>query len=344
MRHARHRELKAATNSDIICLVLFLKIFLASVAAASGGNQTGISIIAPSDSRLVEGDTITFVFRLSDYAPDKISITKNNKNILILPVDKEKDFLCRTITVGLGLNELVVHAVKDTQAMKVGQISIYRRSDISRDFKTAPHGFKKDPFHSDKKEQPCLSCHRLKVTAKELNPGSPDESLCYPCHRKITDYPYIHGPAAVWDCLSCHNKDSLPDKYATVKPDRDLCFVCHVNEKNEWATKKYIHGPTSTGMCTICHNPHASAQAFWLKKPAWDLCTSCHEDKATGKHVTAGYVYGPSHPTKGMRDPLRAGKELSCASCHNPHAANTLNFFAFNAKNGSQLCGKCHNL
>ncbi|MCL4536836.1 MAG: cytochrome c3 family protein, partial [Nitrospirae bacterium] len=159
---------------------------------------------------------------------------------------------------------------------------------------------------------------------------------------KITEYGYVHGPAARWDCLSCHDKNSKPVKYVTQKPDRDLCFVCHKEQKEEWTPKKYWHGPTATGKCTICHNPHASNNPFWLRKPTWNLCVTCHEERGSGRHVIAGFVFGSTHPTKGRPDPIRPGKELSCASCHNPHASNSKSLFANDGISPGSLCQMCH--
>jgi len=182
----------------------------------------------------------------------------------------------------------------------------------------------------------------MKISEKDIKPQRPVDSMCYPCHKKITGYGYVHGPAATWNCLSCHDRNAKPVKYITQKPDRDLCFVCHKEKKEEWMPKKYWHGPTATGKCTICHNPHATNNISWLKKPSWDLCITCHEDRASGRHVVAGFVFGSSHPTKGRPDPLRPGKELSCASCHNPHAANSRALFANDLISPGSLCQMCH--
>jgi predicted CXXCH cytochrome family protein len=276
---------------------------------------------------------------------DAIAIIRNNEDIFKVTDVKGKEFLCKTIKLSFGPNEIVVNAFEGGfGGRKVGskKATIFLRSDISREFRIATPEFQKKPFHREDNENACLSCHVMKTSERDIKPQRPVDSMCYPCHRKITEYGYVHGPAATWNCLSCHEQNAKPVKYITRQPERELCFVCHKEKKEEWMPKKYWHGPTATGKCSICHNPHASNNISWLKKPSWDLCITCHEDRASGRHVVAGFVFGSSHPTKGRPDPLRHGKELSCASCHNPHAANSRALFANDAISPGSLCRMCH--
>jgi predicted CXXCH cytochrome family protein len=48
------------------------------------------------------------------------------------------------------------------------------------------------------------------------------------------------------------------------------------------------------------------------------------------------------HPTRDRQDPVRIGKELTCSSCHNPHASNSPNLWAFDVQSTFELCVKCH--
>jgi predicted CXXCH cytochrome family protein len=104
----------------------------------------------------------------------------------------------------------------------------------------------------------------------------------------------------------------------------------------------FKHGPIDAGYCTLCHDPHASENAAWLRRPSWDLCTTCHEEKATGRHVIAGFKSNASHPTKQKRDPARRGKRMTCVSCHAPHSAASRDLFAFGVKERFELCVFCH--
>jgi predicted CXXCH cytochrome family protein len=308
------------------------------------GNPEKFSIIRPADYSVVEGELIPVVIKLSNNV-DAIAIIRNNEDIFKVTDVKGKEFLCKTIKLSFGPNEIVVNAFEgglEGRKVESKKTTIFLRSDISREFRIATPEFQKKPFHREDNENPCLSCHVMKTSERDIKPQRPVDSMCYPCHKKITEYGYVHGPAATWNCLSCHEQNAKPVKYITRQPERELCFVCHKEKKEEWMPKKYWHGPTATGKCSICHNPHASNNISWLKKPSWDLCITCHEDRASGRHVVAGFVFGSSHPTKGRPDPLRHGKELSCASCHNPHAANSRALFANDAISPGSLCRMCH--
>ena len=118
----------------------------------------------------------------------------------------------------------------------------------------------------------------------------------------------------------------------------EICLKCHSGAMN----RKFKHGPVDGGRCNLCHNPHASGNAAWLRKPSWDLCTTCHAEQGSGVHVITAFVKGTSHPTTKRRDPSRRGKRLACASCHEPHSADTAYLLAFEAKTRSELCAHCH--
>ena len=92
--------------------------------------------------------------------------------------------------------------------------------------------------------------------------------------------------------------------------------------------------------CVACHNPHITGIPFTLLKPVNDLCSACHEGRASGKHVMASYGFGDDHPIKGKPDPIKAGKELSCISCHNPHPRESL--IASELDTPAEMCLKCH--
>ncbi|MBI5026766.1 MAG: hypothetical protein HZC12_08615 [Nitrospirae bacterium] len=300
-------------------------------------------ILLPSDKTITEAGLVNIVVRLAKGSADAIEITINNAKPLSINIDPERGFVCKGIEINFGLNTIKVIAKKEGSIIWSQQVQVFHRSDISRENRVAPPDFKKDTFHIKDKEKTCSSCHRMEVNKRDLSPAKPEDSMCFTCHNKITSFKNVHGPVSVWGCLNCHNPESSPNKYSVKTPVRDICFTCHFVQKEDWATKKYTHGPTATGKCTICHNPHASNNPFWLKKPTWDLCVTCHEDRASGRHVVAGFVYGQSHPTKGVPDPLRPGKELTCASCHNPHvSSNSKSLFNFDVTDRMSLCIVCH--
>jgi len=323
-----------------ISIVSFLFLIFV-ITAVAGGNPDMLSIIRPATYSVVEGELIPIVIKFSNNV-DAITVVRNNDEIFKGTDVKGKGYFCKTVKLNFGHNEIVVNAVEGGRVVESKKVTVFYRSDLSRGYRITPPEFQKKPFHREDSERACMSCHETNVSAKDLKPQKPGDSVCYSCHKKITEYGYVHGPAATWACLSCHDKNSKPAKYAAQQSERDLCFVCHKEKREEWTPKKYWHGPTAAGKCSICHNPHASNNISWLKKPSWDLCITCHEDRASGRHVVAGFVFGSSHPTKGRPDPLRHGKELSCASCHNPHAANSRALFANDTISPGSLCQMCH--
>lgn len=119
---------------------------------------------------------------------------------------------------------------------------------------------------------------------------------------------------------------------------QEVCENCHPGV----LAGQYKHGPTDAGYCILCHDPHASPNPAWLRKPSWDLCVTCHAEKASGRHVIAGFVSSETHPTKDRRDPMRPGKRLTCTSCHQPHSAPSASLYSYDAKTRSELCGLCH--
>ncbi|MDP2277619.1 MAG: cytochrome c3 family protein [Nitrospirota bacterium] len=323
----------------IIIPCFFLILAITAIALA---NPEKFSIIRPADYSVVEGELIPIVIKFSRDV-DAITIAKDNDEVVKAADVKGMKYLCKTVKLNFGPNEIVVSALEGGRVVESKKAAVFYRADLSMEFMNSPPEFQKKPFHKEDNEWACLLCHDMKTSGKDLKPLKPGDSVCYPCHKGITEYSYVHGPAARWVCLSCHEQNSKPVKYITQQPDRDLCFGCHKDKKKEWTPKKYRHGPIVAGKCSICHNPHASDNISRLKKPTWDLCIECHEGFASGKHVVAGLAFGGSgHPTKGRPDPLRPGKELSCASCHNPHAGNSREHFVRSVISRGSLCKMCH--
>lgn len=118
----------------------------------------------------------------------------------------------------------------------------------------------------------------------------------------------------------------------------EACLRCH----HEVVEGKHRHGPVEAGQCNVCHDPHSSPNPAWLRNPSWDLCTACHTEKATGRHVVAGFAGDTTHPTRLKRDPARPGKRLSCTSCHDPHIGETADLYSYSAKTRMELCNICH--
>ncbi len=324
-------------NLKAVCFVIFFLFLAASVI----GQTERLSIVEPADKKLVEEELLPVVLKLEKgFEADKIILYRNKAQISTLTGVEGKEYVCSTITVRHGPNTIGVEALKAGKVLESRKISVFYRSDLSMRYNVRPPQFQVIAFHEGNKDDACKPCHRVEPNEKDRLPTKPQDSVCYSCHKQVAAYRYVHGPVSTWACLNCHDQESKPARYAVNKPDKDICFPCHVDMKKHIASHTYVHGPTATGNCTICHDPHASANPFWTRKPTGELCTSCHEKMV--RHSFKVMALTPWHPVSGVRDPLRPGRELTCASCHNPHASNSRIFLAFDTNVIYDFCAKCH--
>jgi len=329
------------------CAVLILFIIIRTAEAEP------VSVQYPPDKTVMEYDLLNISLEVSHNSADLIKAKVNGKDKAGIVPDTKYE--CFSVPLALGINRIDITATKKGKPVFDATINVFRRSDLAAEYMKIPAGYKKDNFHMGDNSR-CSECHILEPRETDRKPVSPKSfiaeafekktilqatSTCYSCHSKIAVAPHVHGPVAVWSCLSCHDEKADP-KYAVKRPDTEVCYGCHIEQKTDWQSKKFIHGPVTLGKCTICHSPHASRYAFNLYKASWDLCVNCHTDRGSGKHVLGDSFSTEGHPTRGKPDPVRTGKELSCASCHNPHASNYPHLWAFEAQDMFDLCRKCH--
>ncbi len=345
------------TIKRIFYIFIFLLTFAAAEVFSSSNpnNQKLISVNYPPDKTVMEFDLLGVSLSITEGSVDLIRAVLNDEAAIKIVPDSEIE--CFSVRLSVGTNRLHITAFKKGKQVGEVAIDVFRRSDLVSAYRSPPPGFKKDFFHERGGFQ-CAPCHVMEAVEADKKPvnivsfrdetiekdGSdtaPVSSTCYSCHKKMTSYLYVHGPTSVWSCLSCHDPGANP-KYATKKPDDKVCFNCHTEQKKTWSSKKYIHGPVNIGNCAICHSPHASDNPFNLVKSSWKLCVSCHAGKGTGLHIFGGALFEDGHPTRGRPDPVRIGKEISCASCHNPHASDFPRLWAFEAQNPLELCRRCH--
>jgi predicted CXXCH cytochrome family protein len=103
---------------------------------------------------------------------------------------------------------------------------------------------------------------------------------------------------------------------------------------------KVKHAALERYGCTGCHDPHGTANRYLLAKPVNDLCTSCHPAQNDGLHVTK-MAGAKGHVISGLLDPRRPDRQLSCASCHNPHGSDNPKLFYLGAT-PMEACDGCH--
>jgi len=350
--------IKGYMSAKISFNILFcITMLFISLCPSAKADQGIIHVTYPPDKTVMEFNILGISLKTDINSTDLIKAYVNDEEIKSIVPDSK--FECFSVPLIVGVNKIHIIAFKDSSQVDEAGISVFRRSELSKEHTIPPPGFNKDFFHM-KDRFTCTRCHTLKPGMLDKKPVDisafptrtlTDEiktaattSTCYSCHKALTAYPFVHGPAAVWSCLSCHEDGAKPN-YSVSKPDTRMCLSCHIEQKEKWETRKYFHGPFNTGKCAICHNPHAADYPFNLMNSTWDLCVSCHIDKGSGKHILERHMFASGtffHPTRGVPDPLRTGKELTCASCHHPHASHSPRLLRFNVPNGFSLCRKCH--
>lgn len=130
----------------------------------------------------------------------------------------------------------------------------------------------------------------------------------------------------------CHDPGSDPkyQLYSDKNYDAALCYECH-GDKQEAQSKPTVHAVSED--CRTCHDVHGSRNDALVVDRVNIVCSSCHPDVAKTPHPVV------NHPLEGRPDPLREGKELSCATCHNPHASDHPRLLNMSQLN---LCAACH--
>lgn len=337
--------------------ILYAVVFFFIFSLAAEGSQDIITVHYPVDLSVMEFNLLSISLSLTQNSADLIEIEVNNK--IKAGIVSRRKILCFSVPLELGINEINIRAKKEGSIVDEVALAVFRRSNLVSKYKKAPAGFQKDYFHRQDRSQ-CAACHHVLESAEadnrtinietyaaeaaKIKAVVPTESTCYSCHRGITAYSFVHEPNFVWSCLTCHDPQAEP-RYAARYPGPELCYKCHVEQKQKRSGQKNYHAPYIADKCVICHNPHASENPYRLDQPTWLLCVSCHPDQGDGRHVIAAYFWGTRHrrhPTHGVPDPSRKGHELTCASCHDPHASDAPNFITKYDTMSFDLCMKCH--
>lgn len=157
--------------------------------------------------------------------------------------------------------------------------------------------------------------------------------LCYGCHDESKfKGKFIHLPVSSGLCTTCHNSHQSEFSKILIDSLPQLCYKCHESK----TSKRNVHSPMAKGQCTVCHRAHASnTTSLLMTRHLNDLCVSCHTKYAKGPHAVRGLT--GNHPMWKKPDPSRPGKEMSCASCHDPHSSDFSKLMP-----QKMLCRKCH--
>jgi predicted CXXCH cytochrome family protein len=335
-------------NGRLIWSFGILPIVLGFTAPAIGTGQEAMRVVQPQHKTYMLGSFIHLVVAADPAKIDRISFTINKKNPVIIEIKRESQeklpggmvYRCSLASLDAGDNKILFYGYRQGNKVLEQERQVYYAEKYSKDKSTPPADYRHQVFHTAQNEAVCLECH-AELAQADKKVTVLRESPCYKCHAYEVSKEAKHGPAAVGACTACHNPGGK-EKYGVEKPIKKLCSHCHGDTIAAWEAMKYLHGPTATGDCSICHSPHSSDERFFLHKKTNVLCTGCHEEKASGRHVVAGFS-SPSHPVAGKSNPLKPDRRYSCASCHSPHAANSRELFAFETGGGRfGVCQVCH--
>lgn len=183
-------------------------------------------------------------------------------------------------------------------------------------------------FHASGLEASCAACHEGLPSAAS---GASMTADCATCHKEHRLAEYLHGPVEMNECSSCHAWSADKGAVEVTGGVPGACGTCH-GEKVE-AAETAAHPHAVAGECATCHSPHSSDRPHLLKDDVNALCQGCHEGFDLNHPVGR-------HPVR-FRTVASTGKELSCASCHDPHGGAHPKLLT--APNTSaEICAQCH--
>ena len=310
-----------------------------------------IRIVTPVNMSVKKEDRVPITVQVKGKPLDTIRILVDKKEQFAVQTEPSKAFYCRTLKLQNGLNIVEVEGYYENQVAGKAGLNIYVVSRLDKQYKYPSRKYQKTFFHTARNEAVCKKCHDMRSNEVKNRPfKDPTTSNCYTCHAGIAEHKHLHGPAKEWLCGACHTgktgylnrQDEGKSKYTFPDPIGDTCLDCHTKERKVWSRKKILHEPFAVGQCYKCHNPHASDYQDLLRGKVNDVCTSCHASKKIEGHIVGTFKTRRSHPVSGHKDPRNPGRELRCASCHNPHASNTPFLTQNDYTKDKILCTMCH--
>lgn len=167
--------------------------------------------------------------------------------------------------------------------------------------------------------------------------GTPNDELIDPVDEKGSGLDPLLLRSGEMKCVSCH--DPHDDTRALfLRKDNagaNLCMTCHEEKDYDLSSHKYPDSVNMQENCMECHKTHAAEPNNYklTKMPDEQLCFDCHT--ASGKASTdveddfKGTAKGTrfnaklnTHHDVSDADQVYSGAKVTCAVCHDPHAAN----------------------
>jgi predicted CXXCH cytochrome family protein len=227
-------------------------------------------------------------------------------------------------------------------------------------------------------DKQCEVCHAPPKDGKVVLTQASPRELCVTCHadqaEKIEKAKVQH-PGALGECTDCHSPHAGKSP-GFIKPDPvSACLNCHTAQADE-GKKHVLHQPAFQQGCATCHDPHGGDRPKLLRADGNALCLECHGPDSQPTRLQAEHVFtifngavklpddyykenrvpilplrfGFGHPVEGhpvsdIPDPKDATKvkvQLSCLTCHQPHASAKSGLLVKDQENNLAFCDTCH--
>ena len=149
-------------------------------------------------------------------------------------------------------------------------------------------------------------------------------------------------------CTSCHDphQDQQPNFLRMDSRSGALCLACH--RPGQWSTSDHAtssatwngtgtdpwpadgYATVAENACLSCHRPHTAGHAQWLLAQSTETanCTVCHGGTVARLNIASEFLKPSRHPIESSQwvhapneNPALMQRHVTCADCHNPHAA-----------------------
>lgn len=258
-------------------------------------------------------------------------------------------------------------------AVKTDACNQCHAEDLKKHRDTHPKTKFTDPRNADRLKSiaadECVTCHRehLPAATHAMGVTQPDD-YCIHCHLDVAKERPTHAGLPFAGCATsgCHNyhdNTALYEDFIDKRRDDPALNAkprVAIRESAPAPAAPPSPGPVPAGTdLSVLHDWQASAHARagvgclqchqlgdaskpWIPKPSYNSCSRCHEPEVKGFQggfhgMRVGVGLSPMTPAMALlpMKPSSAHRELSCNSCHAPHAYDT-------KKAAAESCMQCH--